>query len=99
VVVADRGYMDFSWLYTLNKQKNFFVVRCRENVKMELVERPFNKTKDSSNVQVDWEGYFSLYKSKKDYPDMIRMVQIWDESEQVYIELLTNNFTWTASTH
>jgi hypothetical protein len=98
VVVADRGYMDFSWLYTLNKHKNFFVVRCRENVKMELVERPFNKTKDSSNVQVDWEGYFSLYKSKKDYPDKNRMVQIWDESEQVYIELLINNFTRTAST-
>jgi hypothetical protein len=99
VIVADRGYMDFSWLYTLNKQKNFFVVRCRENVKMDLVERPFNKSKDSnSNVQVDWEGYFSLYKSKKDYPDKIRMVQIWDESEQVYIELLTNNFSWTAST-
>lgn len=66
---------------------------------MNLFERPFNKPKDSnSNVQVDWEGYFSLYKSKKDYPDKIRMVQIWDESEQVYIELLTNNFSWTAST-
>jgi hypothetical protein len=99
VIVADRGYMNFSWLYTLNKQKKFFVVRCRENVKIELVERTFNKPKDSSsNVQVDWEGHFSLYKSKKDYPDKIRMVQIWDESEQVYIELLTNNFTWTAST-
>jgi hypothetical protein len=60
---------------------------------MDLVERPFNKPKDSSsNVQVDWEGHYSLYKSKKDFPDKIRMVQIWDESEQVYIELLTNNF-------
>lgn len=37
VIVGDRGYMDFSWLYTLNKQKDFFVVRCRENVNDELI--------------------------------------------------------------
>lgn len=99
VVVADRGYMDFSWLYELKKQDVFFVVRCRENVKMELEERMLRKRNDDiSNVEVDWEGHFSLYKSKRDYPDKIRLVQIWDEEEQIYIELLTNNFTWTAST-
>lgn len=99
VVVADRGYMDFSWLHDLKKKDVFFVVRCRENVRMELEERKLRKKNDgSSNVEVDWEGHFSLYKSKHDYPDKIRMVQIWDEEEQIYIELLTNNFNWTAST-
>lgn len=99
IIVADRGYMDFSWLTTLNKQGVFFVVRCRENTKMDLHDRSWKKPEGStSNVQVDWEGHFSLYKSKKDYPEKIRMVQIWDEENQKYIELLTNNFTWTAST-
>ena len=28
----------------------------------------------------------------------LRMVQVWDEEQQIYLELLTNNFTWTAST-
>lgn len=99
VVVADRGYIDFSWLHDLKKKDVFFVVRCRENVRMELEERKLRKKNDgSSNVEVDWEGHFSLYKSKHDYPDKIRMVQIWDEEEQIYIELLTNNFNWTAST-
>lgn len=99
VVVADRGYMDFSWLQKLKEQGVFFVIRCRENVKMDLKERPWQKPDGSdTNVQVDWEGYFSNYKSRTDYPDKIRMVQIWDEEEQRYIELLTNNFSWTAST-
>jgi Transposase DDE domain/Domain of unknown function (DUF4372) len=99
VVVADRGYMDFSWLNELKKQGVFFVVRCRENVKMDLNQRKQSKSKtEGSNVEYDWEGHFSLYKSKRDYPEKIRMVQIWDEEEEIYIELLTNNFTWTAST-
>lgn len=99
VVVADRGYMDFSWLQKLKEQGVFFVIRCRENVKLDLQERPWHKPEGSdTNVQVDWEGNFSNYKSRTDYPDKIRMVQIWDEQEQRYIELLTNNFSWTAST-
>lgn len=99
IVVADRGYMDFAWFKKLDDQDVFFVVRCRENVKMDLIERPMEKPAGSeSNVQVDWEGHFTNFKAKTDYPNKIRMVQIWDEEEQRYIELLTNNFTWTAST-
>ncbi|MCC6599816.1 MAG: transposase, partial [Crocinitomicaceae bacterium] len=26
------------------------------------------------------------------------MVQVWDEEQQMYLELLTNNFIWTSST-
>jgi hypothetical protein len=26
------------------------------------------------------------------------MVQVWEEEQQIFLELLTNNFTWTAST-
>lgn len=98
-VVADRGYMDFSRLYDLKKQVVFFVVSCLENIKMALEERELRKNNDgSSKVEVDWEGHFSLYKSKHDYPNKIRMVQIWVEEEQIYIERMTNNFTCTAST-
>lgn len=87
IVVADRGYIDFSWLYSLTQQGVFFVVRCRENVKMNHQERDWSKPEGSdSNVQVDWEGNFSLCKSQKDYPDKIRMVQIWDEEQQQYIK-------------
>lgn len=97
IVVADRGYMDFSWLQSLDSQGVFFVVRCRENVQMDLKERQFEK-KAGSNVVVDWEGNFTTYTAQNNYPKSIRMVQIWDPDQQKYIELLTNNFTWTAST-
>lgn len=26
------------------------------------------------------------------------MVEVWDEEQQIYIELITNNFSWTATT-
>ena len=99
IVVADRAYVDFNWMKELNEQEVFFVIRGKENIKLELTQRPLSPTDESNpHLQYDWEGYLSLPQSKEKYPHKLRMVQIWDEEQQIYLELLTNNFTWTAST-
>jgi IS4 transposase len=41
---------------------------------------------------------FKLATIKTKYPLKLRIVQVWDEDQEIYLELLTNNFTWTAST-
>jgi hypothetical protein len=99
IVVADRAYVDFMWMRQLMEQDVFFVIRGKENIKLELTERPLSPTDEAnSHIQCDWEGYLSLPQSKAKYPMKLRMVQVWDEEQQIYLELLTNNFTWTAST-
>ena len=99
IVVADRAYVDFNWMRQLMEQGVFFVIRGKENIKLELTERPLSPTDEAnSHLQNDWQGYLSLPKSREKYPMKLRMVQVWDEEQEIYLELLTNNFTWTAST-
>jgi len=39
-----------------------------------------------------------LHSSRQKYGKKLRMVQVYDEDSGNYFELLTNNFSWTAST-
>ena len=99
IVVADRAFVDFNWMRQLMEQGVFFVIRGKENIKLELTQWPLSPTDEANpHLQYDWQGYLSLPKSREKYPMKLRMVQVWDEEQQIYLELLTNNFTWTAST-
>ena len=99
VVVADRAYVDFNWMRQLDEEGVFFVIRGKENIKLDLQERPASPSdQNNPHIECDWEGHLSLPQSRAKYPGKLRMVQVWDEEQQIYIELLTNNFTWTAST-
>ena len=99
IVVADRAYVDFKWMKELDEQRVFFVIRGKENIKIELTERLLSPTDEKNpHIQYDWEGYLSLPQSKAKYPMKLRMVQVWDPEQEIYLELLTNNFTWTATT-
>jgi hypothetical protein len=99
IVVADRAYVDFNWMRSLDEQGVFFVIRGKENIKLDLDERTKSPSdKANPDLQYDWQGVLSLAPSKAKYPNKLRMVQVWDEQQQIYLELLTNNFTWTAST-
>jgi hypothetical protein len=99
VVVANRGYVDFSWMNALDQEGTFFVIRGKEHIKLDSTERTLRPT-DATNesVQADWEVTLKNPATRSKYPRKFRMVQVWDEVQQIYLELLTNNFTWTAST-
>jgi len=99
IVVGDRGYLSLEWMNELDQNGTFFVIRGKENINLDLTERRLDKSlPKNNNIQYDWDGYFEQSASRKKYPKRIRMVQVWDEEQQMYLELLTNNFTWTAST-
>ena len=36
--------------------------------------------------------------SKEKYPKKLRRVAVWDDENKQTIEIITNNFTWAAST-
>lgn len=99
IVVADKVYIDLEWLNKHNETGVYFVVRGKENLKLKLNQRPFDLDKPSNkNIMEDWECEFESKQSKRKYPGKHRMVQVWDPEHQMYLELLTNNLTWTVST-
>jgi hypothetical protein len=95
VVVGDRGYLDFPLMNQWDEQNVFFVIRCKENIK--FIEQEI-RNPDYENIQADIIGELKLDPSFKKYPKKLRMVVVYDKETEQYIELLTNNFNWTAST-
>lgn len=98
VVVADRGYECFELLNEWDKKGVTFVVRIKQTTgKIGCGERPLSETKDFE-ILIDEDIILENPDTRKKYPKKLRRVVIYDKENDVTIELITNNFTWTAST-
>ncbi len=94
--IMDRGFLDFSRLYTVTQASAFFVTRAKSNLKCRrLYSHPAEK---STGVICDQTILLTIPKSAGDYPDKLRRVRYYDtETEQTLI-FLTNNFLLPAFT-
>ena len=93
--IFDRGYNDFENLYTINRIEAFFVVRAKTNVRF----KPETwKRRLPENVVSDCIGYFTVYKSSKDYPEKLRKVICIDPEDGTRYIFLTNNLSAYAET-
>ena len=98
VVVADRGYVDFKLLNTWNQSKINFVVRLKDNIKfISYGERPLPEDKNP-DILIDEDIMLFEEATRKKYPGKLRRVVVYDRKNNVTIELITNNFSWTAYT-
>ncbi len=98
VVVADRGYQDFSMLSDWSKRDIYFVIRLKKSINHEMVKEFPLKENDNKNILKDELIELTEQESKDHYPKAIRRVAVYDETNKKVIELITNNLTWTAST-
>ena len=98
VVVADRGDDDFKLLEEWNSEKVNFVVRCKEDIKFIGYEENDLPDKKAENILKDQKVLLENSKTRKSYPNKLRMVTVYDEKNGKTMYLLTNNFTWTAQT-
>ena len=86
--VMDRGYLDFSRLYTLNTAGSFFVIRTKSNTKYRRqYSRPVDKSKGLRCDQT-----IVLTGSKKQYPQSLRRIKYLDKDSGKTFNFLTNNF-------
>ncbi len=94
IYVMDRGYLDLDRLYAIHRKAAFFITRAKANTAMKRVySRPVDK---STGLRCDQSVRFTVYKSKKEYPELIRRIKFFDkETENTYI-FLTNNFELDA---
>ena len=98
VIVSDRGYQDFKMLYEWKNEEIIFVIMLKKSIKYEQVkELPLPEGRDE-HVLKDEIIKLSIEDTKEEYPEDLRRVLIYDEEKDRIIEVITNNFSWTAST-
>ena len=94
--ILDRGYLDFSRLYTLHEHRAFFVIRSKSNIQSRRIySRPVDKTMDLISDQTT---ALTGPKSQIDYPEHLRRVRFYDRENDRRLTFLTNNFLQPALT-
>ena len=91
--VFDRGYNNFGELYRIHRMESFFVVRAKTNLKFKCVKW---KRRMPKNILTDAEIELKVYKSRKDYPEDLRLVRYYDEEQNREFLFLTNAMDLTA---
>lgn len=97
VVVMDRAYVDYSWLFNLDSGKVNFVTRLKTNANITIVEDFITNGKQEhilSDQDIRLSGLFTEHK----YPKKLRIVKVFDKEKNQELVLLTNNMSWTADT-
>ena len=91
--VFDRGYNNFGELYRIQRMESFFVVRAKSNLQYRCVRW---KRRMPKNILTDAEIELTIYKSRKDYPENLRLVRYYDEEQDREFMFLTNAMDLTA---
>jgi len=93
--IFDRGYVDFSRLYTITQRKAHFVIRAKSSLKYRRIYS--GKVDKSTGVLCDQTGRLTGFYTGKDYPEKLRRVKYYDkESERTFV-FLTNNMEITPA--
>ena len=91
--IFDRGYNNFKELYRILRMESFFVVRAKSNLQYKCVRW---KRRLPKNILTDAEIELTVCKSRKDYPENLRLVRYYDEEQDREFMFLTNAMDLTA---
>ncbi|WP_276974976.1 IS4 family transposase [Flavobacterium filum] len=98
VVVADRAYASFELLSQWDKKAIKFVVRIKESTQfVRFKERELPKEK-WEEILIDEIVLLENANTRSKYSKKLRRVVVYDKKKDIIIELITNNFNWTAET-
>lgn len=95
IYVMDKAYVDFLALYNMHSSGAFFISRAKTTLDFDVVEKNFNfdeKTGLRSDKTIKLNGY----KSKKLYPELLRLIEYYDDEKDITLRFLTNNFYESA---
>lgn len=95
IVAADRAYIDFAWLYKLDKRKNYLVTRLKKNIKYKVAER--RSVLKSKGVTSDQTIILTGTKAS-DCPIPLRRIGYKDPYSSKHYVFLTNNFNLAGKT-
>jgi len=98
VVVADRAYVDFPTFYRWNIEGSYSVVRLKNSIPFKRGKGKPLPEKRHQHVLLDEYIELSHSPTYEKYPARLLRVVIYDSEKDQTIELITNQFTWTANT-
>ncbi len=96
IVVMDKGYIDFKWLYSLNDSGVFFVTRSKDNMVYEVIGQ--QEFIEGTGVVSDEIIRLTGTKAASGYPEVLRMVKYYDIKNDKLYTFITNNFKFAAKT-
>ena len=91
--IFDRGYNDYSRIYTIHRIGATFILRAKNNVKYKRLSWI---RRLQPNVLSDSKIVFAGPYKKDEYPEPLRLIKYWDEENKREFTFLTNNFALTA---
>jgi len=95
IYVMDKAYVDFKALYRMHNAGAFFVTRAKDSMRYMIVEQNFN-IDPATGLRSDKIVELTVPKSKKLYPENLRLVEFYDTENAQLLVFLTNNFRVSA---
>lgn len=96
ILLIDRAYIDYGWLYSLTRKGLFFVTRMKKNMKYHVTGQ--QNTSENNGVLSDRHVRLSNCYQSRSYPDRLRLVTVPDPEAGECITFITNNFYLDAAT-
>ena len=88
--VMDRGYLDFTRLYSLHLNNSFFVTRAKSNFRFKRIySHPVDR---NTGVICDQTINLAGFYPSQEYPDKLRPIKYYDIQTNKSLVFLTNNF-------
>ncbi len=96
ILLIDRAYIDYNWLYSLALSKLFFVMKVKSNMQYTVIGQQdvLKKKGIVSDCLIKLTGQ----ESQENYPDTLRLVTYVDQQTGEMHEFFTNNFKLAART-
>ncbi len=95
IYVMDKAYFDLKALFHMHKAGAFFITRAKANLVYSVVENNFN-IDHALGIQADKIIQLTGPKSKKLYPDHLRLIEYFDQEKNILLTFITNNEEATA---
>ena len=96
ILLIDRAYIDYTWLYSLTQNKLFFVLKAKKNMKYTVLGQ--QKVPKNNGVISDSRIRLANFYQSKAYSEELRMVTYIDPESEEQLVFVTNNFKLAART-
>lgn len=96
IVVFDRGYTDYSLFGYWMREKVYFVTRMKRKAQHRVVKRL--AVAAGTSILRDQLICLTSAKAKKECPDVLRRIEVYDSEHDTVIVLLTNHLNFAPST-
>lgn len=94
--IMDKAYIDFERLFTIRKERAYFVVRAKENIPFKRIA---SRTPDkNAGILCDQDILLTGINSSKRYGEHLRRIKFYDSQYNRTFVFLTNNFKIKAQT-